>query len=162
MWAWMRVGADANTIGLIGAPVDKALMVVRDEHGPLRLRQLALPLLARAAAIESDLMAALAISVGARIHRIRQHMIDGDIAGVDPTDVAAVVGLQRKRQALAAQQKPDAGHRSELAEPGKYGTDGGADGLVGMEPHFAIFLTPDEADGKAATQPAASGLVANP
>jgi len=25
--------------------------------------------------------------------------------------------------------------------------------------HFAIFLTPDEADGKAATQLAASGLV---
>ncbi len=31
-----------------------------------------------------------------------------------------------------------------------------------MEPHFTIFLTPDEADGKAATQFAASGLVANP
>ena len=43
-----------------------------------------------------------------------------------------------------------------------YGADGGADGLVGMEPHFAIFLPPDEADGKAATQLAAGGLVANP
>jgi hypothetical protein len=30
-----------------------------------------------------------------------------------------------------------------------------------MESHFAIFLTPDEADGKTATQLAASGLVAN-
>ena len=30
-----------------------------------------------------------------------------------------------------------------------------------MEPHFAIDLTPDEPDGKGATQLAASGLVAN-
>ena len=44
---------------------------------------------ARTAAIECDLTAALAIGIGARIHRIRQHMIDGDIAGVDPTDAAA-------------------------------------------------------------------------
>jgi hypothetical protein len=43
----MCVGTDADAIGLIGAPVDEALMMVRDEHGPLRLRQLAHPLLAR-------------------------------------------------------------------------------------------------------------------
>src|SRR5580704_10958775 len=113
MWARMRIGADAGAIGLIGAPVDEALMVVRDEYGPLRLRQLAHPLLARAAAIESDLMAALAIGIGPRIDRIRQHMIDGDIAGVDPTDAAAKAGLQWKRQALAAQPQPDAANRSE-------------------------------------------------
>ena|ERR1700704_6457393 len=103
MRVWMRVGTDAGAIGLIGAPVDEALMVVLDEHGPLRLRQLAHPLFARAAAVESDLMAALAISVGPRIHRIRQHMIDANIARVDPADTAAMAGLQRKRQALAAQ-----------------------------------------------------------
>jgi len=85
----MRVGTDAHAIGLVGAPVDEALVMVGDEHGPLRLRQLAHPLLARTAAIECDLTAALAIGIGARIHRIRQHMIDGDIAGVDPTDAAA-------------------------------------------------------------------------
>ena len=110
----MRVGADPHAIGLIGAPVDEALMMVGDEHGPLRLRQLAHPLPARTAAIERDLTAALAIGIGARIHRICQHMIDGDIAGVDPTDAAAVVGLERKRQTLAAQPQPDAADRSEL------------------------------------------------
>src|SRR5689334_17870317 len=59
----MRIGADAGAIGLIGAPVDEALMVVWDEHRPLRLRQLAHALLARTATIESDLVAALAIDV---------------------------------------------------------------------------------------------------
>jgi hypothetical protein len=108
MGAWMRIGADAGPINLIGAPVDEALMVVWDEHGPLRLRQLAHPLLARTAAIESDLMAALAVGVGARVDGIRQRMIDGDIAGVDPTDAAAITSLQRKRQAFAAQPQPDA------------------------------------------------------
>jgi hypothetical protein len=67
------------------------------------------------------------------------------------------VGLQGKPYALAAQPQPAAADRSELVEPVKHGADGGADGFVGM--HFAIFLTPDEADGKAATQLAASGLV---
>src|SRR5208282_4221402 len=39
--------------------------------------------------------------------------------------------------------------------------DRGAYGFIGMETHFAILLAPDEADGKAATQFAASGFVAN-
>ena len=92
----MRVGADAHAIGLVGAPVDEALMMIGDEYSPLRLRQLAHALPARTAMIERDLTAALAICICARIHRIRQHMIDGDIAGVDPTDTAAVVDLERK------------------------------------------------------------------
>src|ERR1700747_2333877 len=158
----MRVGTDADAIGLIGAPVDEAFMMVGDEHGPLRLRQLAHALLARSGIIERDVMAALAIGIGASIHGICQHMIDRDVAGFDPTDAAAVAGLQRKRETFAAKPQPDAAGRSEVLEPVKHSADGVADRLVGMESYFAVFLTPDEADGETPTQFAARGLVANP
>ena len=157
----MRVGADPHAIGLISAPVDEALMVARDEHGPLRLRQLADAFLARAGGIECDLVAAFAISIGARVDRIRQHMIDGDIAGVDPTHAAAIAGLHRKRQALAAEPEPDAARRSEFAKPCKDGPNGGADRFIGMETYLAILLTPDEPYGKAAAQFTARRLVAD-
>ena len=93
----MGVGGDPGAIGLISAPIDEALVVVGEEHGPLRLRQLADALFARPGGVEDDVMAALAIRIGARIDRIRQHMIDGDVAGVDPAEDATVAGLQRER-----------------------------------------------------------------
>jgi hypothetical protein len=96
MWLRMGVGRDPRTIALVRAPIDEAFVVARNEHGPLRPRQLAYALLARAGGIESDLMAALAIRVGARVDRIRQHMIDGDVAGVDPAHAAAIAGLHRE------------------------------------------------------------------
>ena len=63
MWLRMGVGRDPRTIALVGAPIDEAFVVALNEHGPLRSRQLAYALLARAGGIESDLMAALAIRV---------------------------------------------------------------------------------------------------
>src|SRR5215472_9293299 len=110
----MRIGADADSIGLISAPVDEPFMMVGDEHGPFRLWKLAHALLARSGTIERDLVATLAIGIGASIDGICQHMIDRDIAGFDPTDAAAVAGLQRKRQSFAAKPKPDAADRSEV------------------------------------------------
>src|SRR6266571_1952982 len=98
----MSVGGDPCTIALVRAPVDEALMVVGEQHGPLRLWQLANALLTRAGGIENDLVAALAIRVGAGVDGIRQHMIDGDVTGVDPADAAAVAGLHRERQAFGA------------------------------------------------------------
>jgi hypothetical protein len=53
MRARMRVGADADVVSLIGAPVDEALMMIRNNHGPLRVR-IAHPLSARAPAIETS------------------------------------------------------------------------------------------------------------
>src|SRR6516165_1960652 len=128
----MSVGSDPRTIALVRAPIDEAFVVVRKEHGPLRSRQLAYALLARAGGIESDLMAALAIRVGARVDRIRQHMIDGDVAGVDPAHAAAIAGVDRA-----------------------------ADGLIRMEAHVAILFAPDEAHGEAPAQFAARRLVAD-
>src|SRR5262245_1957979 len=155
------VGGDPRAIGLIGAPIDEALMVMRKEHGPLRSRQLADAFLARAGGIEGDLMAALAIRVSARVDRIRQHMIDGDVAGVDPADATAIAGLQGKRRTFAAQPQPNTTHRSELGEACKYSADGGIDRFIRMEADLAICLAPDEADGKAAAQLTTRRLVAD-
>ena len=88
-------------------------------------------------------------------------MIDGDVARVDPADRAAVAGLQRKRQALAAEPEPDAACRAEFGEARKDGADGGADRLIRMEADLAVLLAPDEADRQAAPQFAARGLVAD-
>src|SRR6266536_4327792 len=126
----MSVGGDSCTIALVRAPVDEALMVVGEQHGPLRSWQLANALLARAGGIENDLVTALAIRVGARVDRIREHMIDGDVAGVDPAHTAAIAGLHRERQALSAQPQPDTAHRSELGEAREHGADRAADGLI--------------------------------
>src|SRR6516164_10959831 len=102
MWTRMRIGTDARAIGLIGVPVDVALMVVRNEHRPLRARQLAHAPLRRPRGIESDLTAALAISIGTRVDGIRQHMINGNVAGVDPAHATARADPHRERQALRA------------------------------------------------------------
>src|ERR1700751_5808631 len=104
MRAWMSVGGDSRAISLIGVPIDKALMVVRDEHLPLRARQqLARALLAYAGSVEGDLMPALAICVGACVDRIGEDMIDGDVAWVDPADFSAVVHPQGQTQTLATE-----------------------------------------------------------
>src|SRR6516225_11882531 len=90
MRARMSVGGDPRAISLIGVPIDKALMVVRDEHLPLRARQFARALLAYAGSVEDDLMTALAICVGACVDRIGEDMIDGDVAWVDPADFCQI------------------------------------------------------------------------
>jgi Protein of unknown function DUF262/Restriction Enzyme Adenine Methylase Associated/Protein of unknown function (DUF1524) len=138
----MGVGGDLCAIGLIGVPIDKAVMVVWDEHLPLRARQFARALLACAGSIEGNLTTALAIYVGTRVDRIGEHMIDGDVAWVDPADFSAVVHPQGKRQTLATEPQPDATYRSEFGETRKNGLDRGAHGFVWVEEDLAILLTP--------------------
>src|ERR1700751_2038695 len=162
MRARIGVGGDLCAIALIGVPIDKAFMVVWDEHLPLRERQFARALLACAGSIEGNLTTALAIYVGTRVDRIGEHMIDGDVAGVDPADFSAVVHPQGKRQTLAPEPQPDATYRSEFGETRKNGLDRGAHGFVWVEEDLAILLTPNEAHGKIATQFAARSLVADP
>jgi|SRR5215831_10862722 len=161
MWTGTRIGTDAAAIGFIGAPIDEPLMVVRDEHGPLRLRQLADALLARSGRIERDLMAALAISVSARVDGIRQHMINRNVARVDPAHFSSGAGPQGQQQSLAAEPEPDATYRSEFGETREDRADHTADGFVRMETNLAVLVTPHEADREPAAQLATRGLVAN-
>src|SRR5208337_467261 len=96
MRAGMSVGGDAYAIGLVGGPIDKASVMIRNEHCPLRLRQLPYALLAHSRGIEGNIMAALAIRISARVDRICQDMIDCSVAGVDPADSVAIVAPHRK------------------------------------------------------------------
>ena len=88
-------------------------------------------------------------------------MVDGDVTRVDPSDLGAVVALQREGQAFGSEPEPDAAHRAKFCEAREDGTDRGQDGFIGMEAHFALLLAPDKAHWKAAAQFAASGLVAD-
>ena len=89
----MGIGGDPRAVALVRAPIDEAFMVIRKQHRPLRLRQLAYALLARAGRIENDLVAALSIRVGASVDGIRQYMINGDVTRVDPAHAATVATL---------------------------------------------------------------------
>ena len=56
------------------------------------------------------------MSIGTRVDGIRQHMINGNVAGVDPAHATAGADPHRERQALRAQPQPNAARRSELSE----------------------------------------------
>jgi len=69
-------------------------MMLRDEHLPLRARQMPNALPARARRIQRRLRARFAIDVCAGIDRVGQHMVDGGVARLDPADLGALVHLQ--------------------------------------------------------------------
>ena len=92
----------ARLIGLIGRPIDKARVVLGDEYGPLRTRQVTGPLFNHTLCIDIALASGLSIRIGASIHRIGEHVVDSGVGGSDPADLAQMVGLQRKGEALGA------------------------------------------------------------
>ena len=103
-----RVLRDALLVGLIGLPVDVAGMMILDENLPLFTRQHADALAAHAGGIECVLRARLAIDVGAGIDGVRENLVDGVIARVDPTNLGVGMHLQRQLQRLVAEPQPDA------------------------------------------------------
>ena len=68
--------------------------------------------------------------------------------GLRSDNGAAHGDLLRKGQALAAKPKPHAAGRSELGEARKCGSDGRADGFIGMKADLAILIAPCETDGE--------------
>src|SRR5215831_3037764 len=160
MCAGASVSTDPREIGFIGVPISVALVMVWNEYGPLFSWQFADTLLASAGSVENNFMATLAVHIGACVDWISEHMIDGNIGRLDPTD-AAIVALQRKGQTFAAEPKPDAAYRSEFGKASKHHTDRGANRFIWMEAHLAVSLPPDEADRKATTEFAPSRLVAD-
>ena len=139
----------------------KPLWCSRVPTGHCAKRQLARALPALPRRIEHDLVTGFAVSIDARINRICEDMVDGDVTRVDRFDLGAVVALQREGQAFGSEPERRCGAPSQvLRSARKDGTDRGQDGFIGMEAHFALLLAPDKAHWKAAAQFAASGLVA--
>ena len=102
------ISGDAFLICLIGLPVDEARMVLRDQHLPFGARQVSHALLALAGGIEDDLLAGSAIDVSAGINGVGEHLVDGGVARLDPSDLAALMHLQREFEPLRAEPQPHA------------------------------------------------------
>ena len=94
-----------------------------------------------------------------------QHVVHRVVGRLGPDDVgSADVGawLQRELQALITQPQPGTPHRAADREPVEDRGDDAGDGLVGMQQDLPVALAPDQADGQAAAQLAAGGLVPDP
>jgi len=158
----MRVGRNARPIGFIGRPVDKARVMLWNEHRPFGARQPAGLPFASPGRIECDLTARFSIDIGACVNRVCQHMINCGVARVDPPDRCTIMGLHGEGQALAAQPKPDPTHRTEFSEAREDGADRRGHRRIGVKADLAVLLAPEEADRQTATQFAASGFIADP
>src|SRR5215813_7492481 len=105
-------------------------MMLRDQHLPFGARQVSHALLALAGGIEDDFMAGSAIDVSAGIDGVGEHVVDGGVARLDPSDLAALMHLQREFETLRAEPQPHPPSRAGLGEMGKDLADGGADGFI--------------------------------
>src|SRR5947209_664842 len=155
------IAGDAFLVSLIGLPVNEARMMLRDEHLPCSAREVSHALLAPAGGIEDDLVAGSAIDVSAGVDGVGEHLVDGGVARLDPSDLAALMHLQREFEPLRAEPQPHAPGRAGLGELGKDLANGGADGFIRVKTNLALLLAPDKANGQATPEFAARRLVAN-
>src|SRR5215469_7103308 len=155
------IAGNALLVCLIGLPVNEARMMLRDQHLPFGARQVSHALLASASGIEDDLVAGSAIDVSAGVDGVGEHVVDGGVARLDPSDLAALVHLQREFEPLRAEPQPHAPGRAGLGEMGKDLVDGGADRFIRVKTNLAVLLAPDKADRQATPEFAARRLVAN-
>src|SRR5499433_2984994 len=155
------IAGDAFLVCLIGLPVNKARMMIRDQHLPFGAWEVSHAFLAPAGGIEDDVVAGSAIDVSAGVDRVGEHLVDGGVARLDPSDLAALMHLQWEFEPLRAEPQPYAPGRAGLGELGKDLADGGADGFIRVKTNLALLLAPEEADRQATPQFAARRLVAN-
>src|SRR5262249_13935402 len=118
-------------------------------------------LLAPAGRIEDDLVAASAIDVSAGVDRVGEHLVDGGVARLDPSDLAALMHLQWEFESLRAEPQPYAPGRAGLGELGTDVSDRGADGCIRLETNLAPLLAPEKANRQPTPEFAARRLVAN-
>lgn len=122
-------------------------MMVRNQYLPFGARQVAQALLAPAGSIDDDLLAGFPIGEGAGIDGVGEHVVDGGVARLDPSDLAALPHLQWEFEPLRAEPQPYTPGRASLGEVRKDLADGGANGFVRVKTNFAVFLAPDKAHG---------------
>src|SRR6201994_4858531 len=91
----MGVGGNARPIGFKGRPVDKARVMLWDEHRPFGAWLLAGLSFGSPGRIERDLTAGFSVDIGACVNRVGQHMINRGVARVDPLDRGTIMGLHR-------------------------------------------------------------------
>src|SRR5271165_873339 len=161
VWLRMLVGINACLVFVEGSPVNETGMMFGKKHGPLRHGQKAGPLPEPALVIDVAFTMRLPVRVSASIHRIGEYLMDGVVAGGDPSDRALHMGSQRERKTFGAEPQPDLADRSQFGKFGEDRANGAHDGFVGMEPDFAVLFSPHEAHGQASTQFPACSFIAN-
>src|SRR5215467_10606446 len=102
VWLRMLVGINAGLVGLEGSPVNVTGMMLGKKHGPLRHRQKTSSLPQPALVIDVEVTMRLPIRVRASIHRIGEDLMDGVIAGGDPTNLALHMGPQGEGKTFGA------------------------------------------------------------
>src|SRR5260370_4696750 len=113
-------------------------MFVRNRPLPCGAREVSHAFLAPAGGIEDDLVAGSAIDVSAGVDGVGEHLVDGGVARLDPSDLAALMHLQREFEPLPAEPQPHAPGRAGLGELGKDLADGGADGFIMAKTNLAL------------------------
>jgi hypothetical protein len=155
-----RVTREARLIRLERVAVDEAGMMIRDAHGPLARWQSSQALAHAAGVVDVSFASALAVDVGASIHGIAEDLMNLGVRRRDPANRTGG-GLRREAQILGTEPEPHLARRSHLGEALEDDANRGGDALIGMEADLAVLLTPDEADGQAATQFAPRRFVAD-
>src|SRR2546421_6231911 len=87
------IAGDTFLVCLIGLPVNEAWMMLRDQHLPFGAWEVSHALLALAGGIEDDLVAGSAIDVSAGVDGVGEHLVDGGVARLDPSDLAALMHI---------------------------------------------------------------------
>src|SRR6201993_2604013 len=162
MRSGLCIAGDAFLVCLIGLPVNEPRMRLRDQPLPFGARQVSHALLAPAGGIEDDLVAGSAIDVSAGVDGVGEHLVDGGVARLDPSDLAALIHPQREFEPLRAEPQPHTPGRAGLGEMGKDLANGGADGFVRVETNLAVRLAPDKTDGQTAAKFARAALLRMP
>lgn len=80
------IGVEPCLIGLKGAPINEAGMMVQDENGPLIHRKMPNPFSDRAVLIDVAFVFGLAVGVSASIHRIGEDVVECGVSRNDPAD----------------------------------------------------------------------------
>ena len=157
----MFVGINACLIGLERGPIDVARMMFGEKHRPLCHGQKAGSLPELTLVIDVAFTMRFSVSVRASIHRIGEYLMDGVIAGRDPTDLALHMSAQRESKAFRAEPQPDFANRPQFGEFGEDRANHAHNGFVGMETDSAVLFSPHEADWQASAELPACRLIAN-
>src|SRR5437588_4293873 len=88
--------------------------------------------------IECHLVASFAIGVGAGIDGVGEHMVDSGVARVDPTNLPALMHLQREGEPFRAEPEPDATGGACLGESCKNVADGSHHLFIRVKANLAI------------------------
>ena len=112
-------------------------------------------------AIQVPLPTRLAVGVGTRVHRVREHVVDAQIRWFNPLDGFTRDTSKWKQQLLRAKPQPHAADGAQLGEALEHGADGAADRFVRIQADLAILLAPDQPDRQPAPELAARRFVAN-